>query len=261
MVNDKMALEATGNLILDSLPATEYARLAPHLVPVKLELGEVIFRPDETLRYLYFPQNSIISLLTGLTDGSGVEVGLVGHEGMSGLSVLLGGKENKTATIQQGGQALKIPAEVMQEEFKRGGVLQARILHYTHALITQISQAVACNVRHTIEQRMIRWLLMYHDRLREDEFSMTHEFMALMLGVRRASVTVAASNLLQTGTIEYRRGHVRILDRKLMETLACECYAVVGAEYKRLSLLSVRPAAVRPPNGAPRPFKPDLNRH
>ncbi len=255
------ALEATENLILDSLPATEYARLAPHLVPVNLKLGEVLFRPDETIEHVYFPQDSIISLLTGMEDGSGVEVGLVGHEGIGGLSVLLEGRESKTATIQQGGGALKIPARVVSEEFKRGSALQASVLRYTHALMTQISQAVACNVRHPIEQRIVRWLLMYHDRLRRDEFAMTHELMALMLGVRRASVTVAANNLQQAELIKYQRGRIRILNREQMEQLACECYAVVGAEFKRFSLSGSKHAVAHPFNGRVRRFKASQFQH
>lgn len=231
MSTHKEALSPMENRILASLPAKEYERLSPHLKPVKFNLGEVIFRPEDEMKHVYFPLTVVISLLTDLEDGSGVEVGLVGFEGMAALSAILYGKESKIATIQHTGVAMLMKADLLREEFRRGGVLQQRILQYTHALMSQISQSVVCNVRHKIEQRMTRWLLMHHDRVREDEFTLTQEFIAAMLGVRRASITVVANQLQQEGLIEYQRGRIRILDRPRMEEMSCECYGVVGAEF------------------------------
>ena len=222
---------STENRLLAALPREEYERLAPHLREVSLTLRQVLFNPGDDLAYAYFPTDSIVSLLTDLSDGSGMEVGLVGREGIVGVSVILGGDETKVATVQAEGGALKIRADALREEFRRGGVLQDGLLRYTHALMTQISQSVVCNVRHPLPGRLARWLLMYHDRLGRDEFSLTHEFMAAMLGVRRAGVSDVANELQRMGFISYRRGHVRIIDRKGLEEFACECYPVVKEKY------------------------------
>ena len=221
----------TGSRLLDALPHAEYERLAPHLEPVSLSLNQILFRPEEEPPYAYFPTTSIVSLLTELEDGGGMEVGLVGHEGMVGVSIILGGNETKVATVQQEGSALKLKAGMLREEFRRGGQLQNGLLRYTHALMTQISQSVVCNARHPLAGRLARWLLMYHDRLGRDEFSLTHEFMANMLGVRRAGVSEVANELQRMGFISYQHGHVRLLDRKGLEEFACECYPVVKEKY------------------------------
>ena len=222
------------NSILASLPAEEYARLAQRFEPVSLHLSKVLFRPKEEIRYVHFPTSSIISLLTELEDGGGMEVGLVGREGIAGVSVILGGRETKVATVQAAGEALRIEASAVREEFKRGGRLQSLLLRYTHALMTQISQSAVCNVRHPIDGRFARWLLMYHDRLGRDEFEMTHEFMSAMLGVRRAGVSTAAASLQKKGFIEYRRGRIRIVDREALEDFACECYPIVKEKFDDL---------------------------
>lgn len=219
------------NQILAALPPDEYRRLARGAETVRLELGRVLFRPDELIRHVYFPVNSIISLLTELEDGGGMEVGLVGREGAVGISVILGGEETKVATVQGEGEALRVEAERVREEFRGGGVFQTMMLRYTHALMAQISQSVVCNARHVIPGRLARWLLMYHDRLDRDEFILTHEFMANMLGVRRAGVSEVAKRLEQMGYISYHRGRVRILERKRLEEYACECYPVVKQWY------------------------------
>lgn len=222
---------STENRLLSALPRDEYERLAPHLVEVSLTLRQVLFNPGDEIAYAYFPTDSIVSLLTDLSDGSGMEVGLVGREGIAGVSVILGGGETKVATVQAEGGALRIRADALREEFRRGGTLQTGLLRYTHALMTQISQSVVCNVRHPLPGRLARWLLMYHDRLERDEFSLTHEFMAAMLGVRRAGVSDVANELQKMGFISYRRGHVRIIDREGLEDFACECYPVVKEKY------------------------------
>jgi CRP-like cAMP-binding protein len=221
----------TENRLLAALPAEEYERLASALVPVSFTLSQVLFRPDDRLQHVYFPTNSIVSLLTDLSDGTGMEVGLVGREGVAGISAILGGRETKVATVQAAGNALKMSAEKLREEFSRGGALQRGLLRYTHALMTQISQSVVCNARHQVEGRLARWLLMYHDRLERDEFELTHEFMSNMLGVRRASISEVAIRLQERGFISYQRGYIKILDRAGMEAFACECYPVVKEKF------------------------------
>jgi CRP-like cAMP-binding protein len=225
----------TENRLLSALPGEEYSRLVPHLQRVSLELSEILFRPDEVLKYVYFPEDSIVSLLTDLSDGYGIEVGLVGNEGLAGVSIALGtDREPKVATVQGAGAALRLKASVLRDEAKRGGALQASLLRYAHALLSQISQSVVCNVRHRIEGRLARWLLMYHDRKGVDEFKLTHEFIANMLGIRRAGVSMVANKLRRAGLIDYDRGLIRIIDRQGLKALTCECYEVVKAEFDSL---------------------------
>lgn len=219
------------NRLLAKLTVEEYGLLAPQLEPVSLSLSKVLFRPEDNLQHVYFPTTSIVSLLTDLSDGSGMEVGLVGREGMVGISAVLGGSETKVATVQAEGEALRLDAARLREEFSRGGALQHALLRYTHALMTQISQSVVCNARHPVDGRLARWLLMYHDRLERDEFELTHEFMAHMLGVRRAGISEVAYNLQAMGFISYQRGRITILDRKGLEQFACECYPVVKEKF------------------------------
>jgi CRP-like cAMP-binding protein len=219
------------NRLLATIAREEYELLAPHLKTVSFSLNEVLFKPEDYLQHVYFPTTAIVSLLTSLSDGSGMEVGLVGREGMVGISAILGGSETKIATVQAQGEALRLQAGKLREEFRRGGALQSVLLRYTHALMAQISQSVICNARHPVEGRLARWLLMYHDRLELDEFELTHEFMANMLGVRRASVSEVANKLQEKGFISYQYGRVRILDRKALEEFACECYPVVKEKF------------------------------
>lgn len=221
----------SGNRLLDSLSTEEYERLSPYLKRVSLSLRQVLFRPEERIRHAYFPTTSIVSLLTELEDGGGMEVGLVGREGVAGISAILGGEETKVATCQAQGEALKIDAALLQEEFRRGKILQRALLRYTHALMTQISQSVVCNARHQVEGRLARWLLMYHDRVDSDEFELTHEFMANMLGVRRPGISEIANRLQEQGLISYQRGRITILNRAEMEKTVCECYPVVKEKF------------------------------
>jgi CRP-like cAMP-binding protein len=224
------------NRILAALTPEEQEQLAPHLEPVTLELRQILFRPDDRIRHVYFPTTAIVSLLTDLADGSGMEVGLVGREGMIGIAAILGGEETKVATVQARGMGFRLESEKLREAFSKGGRLQSALLRYTHALMTQISQSVVCNARHVVEGRLARWLLMYHDRLDSDEFELTHEFMSNMLGVRRASVSEVAMKLQEMGFIRYQRGRITILDRKGMEEFACECYPVVKEKFDDLLL-------------------------
>jgi CRP-like cAMP-binding protein len=226
-------ITATGsdNRLLSTLAREEYNLLVPHLKPVTLQLGEILFQPGDNIDYVHFPKTCIVSLLTDLSDGTGLEVGLVGSEGIVGISSFLGGSETKVATVQASGEALAMTSVHLKEAFAKGGSLQMLLLRYTHALMSQISQSVVCNVRHPVEGRMARWLLMYHDRLNVDEFEMTQEFMAHMLGVRRSSVTEVALRLQERGYIRYHRGRVTILDRQALEQFACECYQVTQGKF------------------------------
>lgn len=213
------------NSILAALPPDEYERIASALTPVSLDLGQVIYEPDELIRQVYFPSTSIASLITILEDGSTVESGIIGYTGMVGIPVVLGAESSTSrAVIQHRGEALMMPVDALKDELRRDGQLQPLLLRFTHTLFTQISQTAACNRLHTVEERLARWLLMIHDRIQEDEFMLTQEFIATMLGSRRAGVTVAAGALSSAGLIAYRRGHIRIVNREGLEDASCECY-------------------------------------
>jgi CRP-like cAMP-binding protein len=225
-MSEKSGETPTHNRLLSTIPGDEYELIAPYLKEVSFQLGDVLFQPGDNIEHVYFPTSCIISLLTDLADGSGLEVGLVGSEGIVGIAAFLGGPETKVATVQASGGALRLRVGLLQESFRKGGFLQKQLLRYTHALMTQISQSVVCNVRHPVEGRMARWLLMYHDRLNVDEFEMTQEFMSHMLGVRRSSVTEVALRLQEKNLISYQRGRITIVDRQGLQLFACECYGV-----------------------------------
>lgn len=223
------------NRLLAALPREEYERLEPNLKPVSLHLGKILYEPDERLEYAYFPTTSIISFLAELSDGSSVEVGLVGREGIGGVEAILGvEKAPKVATVQAAGDALRMSVESLRAAFQQGGKMQQFLLRYTHVFMSQISQSVICNVRHNVDRRLARWLLMYHDRLDSDEFYLTHEFMANMLGIRRAGVSSVANALKREGLIDYKRGHFHICNRPGLEEKVCECYRALKAEVERL---------------------------
>jgi CRP-like cAMP-binding protein len=229
-----MAQDGRQNRLLAALPPAEYERLAPALEPVVLSLGDILYEPPDAVPYVYFPTTCIISFLAELADGSAAEVGLVGFDGLAGVEVILGAERaTKVATVQSAGAALRLKADKLREEFARGGELQQHLLRNVHALLVQTSVSVLCVVRHQIEQRLARWLLMYHDRLDTDEFFITHEFMANMLGIRRAGVSEVAKRLQSAALVEYRRGHFRLLNRQGLEQMACECYGAVRAEFDR----------------------------
>lgn len=219
------------NRLLAALPAEEYERLAPHLEPVSLSLGQILFMPDEQIQYVHFLTTAVVSLLTDLEDGTGMEVGLIGREGIVGVSAILGGRETKVATVQASGTSHRLRVDKLKSEFSRGETLQRMLLRYTHALMTQISQSVVCNSRHHVEGRLARWLLMFRDRVGTDDFELTQEFMANMLGVRRASITEIAGKLQERGLIRYHHGQFTILDRKGLEEFTCECYPAVKAKF------------------------------
>lgn len=223
------------NRILAQLPAQEYERLAPHLEPVPLTLGDVLHYPQEPVTHVYFPIRGTVSVIATFADGGGVEVGVVGNEGLFGVNVVLGSLTTPhEAIVQLPGEAFRIPAIILREEFKKCGQLQDLILRYTQAFIIQLAQTAACNRSHPMGGRLARWLLMTHDRAMSDELLLTHEFIAVMLGTRRAGVSEAASRLQNDGLIKYRRGHIQITDRKGLESISCECYPIVKREFDRL---------------------------
>jgi CRP-like cAMP-binding protein len=227
--------DCLGNHLLRSLTPEELARLRPGMQLTTLSLGQVIYESGGYLDYVYFPTNCVVSCLYTMHDGSTAEMALAGNEGVIGVALFLGGSTTPhRAVVSIGGDAIKIPARMIQAEFARGGQLQHILLHYTQALITQISQTAVCNRLHSVEQRLCRWLLLCHDRVSLSEILMTQEYMANMLGGRRESVTVAAGHLQDLGLIHYSRGHITILDRKGLEMMVCECYRVVKDELDRL---------------------------
>ncbi len=229
------------NRLLAALPAEDYQRLVPHLEPVELSREQVLYEPFEPIRHVYFPHQAIVSLISTMSDGSTVEVGMVGNDGMVGIPVILGGNTTTTtAFVQVPKGGTRMEATRLKAEFNRGGVLQSLLLRYTQALHTQVSQTAACNRLHRVESRLARWLLMVSDHMQSDQFPLTQEFIAQMLGVRRSGVTEAASTLSQAGMIRYTRGKITILNREAMEVTSCECYEVIKDEYARLLGTSAR---------------------
>jgi CRP-like cAMP-binding protein len=222
------------NHLLAALPRTEYKRLLPQLEFVALPFMDVLYEGGEPITHVYFPNDGLISLLVVMEDQTPREVGLIGNEGMLGIPVVLGINATPTrALIQMPGSAMRMKTNELQIEFKRGGALQNVLQRYGHALFTQVAQSAACISSHAVDKRLSRWLVMTHDHAPGDEFEMKHEFMAMMLGVTRAVVTRAAGKLQHEKMISYTRGQVTVLDRSGLEATACECYAVVKAEYAR----------------------------
>jgi CRP-like cAMP-binding protein len=216
------------NRVLASLPAREYMRLRTHLEPTELKFGEVLYEPGTAIRYVYFPIDCLISLLTAVDKRRTLEVGMVGNEGMAGMPFILGmGVSGVRAIVQGAGIALRMAAAPFRVEFDRNRSLQAALYRYTYALMAQVSQTAACNRFHEAEPRLSRWLLMTRDRVGSDEFPLTHEFLAHMLGLRREGVTEAASALKRRKLISYNRGQIRILDVRGLKASSCSCYQIV----------------------------------
>ncbi|HEX2789045.1 MAG TPA: Crp/Fnr family transcriptional regulator [Steroidobacteraceae bacterium] len=223
------------NLLLAALPEAEGARWMPHLEPVNMPLGHVLYESGTRLSHVYFPTTSIISLLYVMENGASAEIAVVGQEGIVGISLFMGGESTPSrAVVQSAGQGLKLRANLMMQEFNRGGPVMHLLLRYTQALITQMAQTAVCNRHHSLDQQLCRWLLLSLDRLQSNQLVMTQELIANMLGVRREGVTEAAGQLHKAGLIRYQRGHITILDRAGLERRTCECYAVVKKEYDRL---------------------------
>jgi CRP-like cAMP-binding protein len=230
------------NQLLAALPAPEWERWSPLLEEVELPLGQVLYESGVSLAHVYFPIDSIVSLLYVMEDGASAEIALVGNEGLVGVSLFMGGETTPSrAVVQSAGRGFRLGAQAMKNEFNRAGPVLHLLLRYTQALITQMAQTAVCNRHHSLDQQLCRWLLLSLDRLHGSELRMTQELIANMLGVRREGVTEAALKLQAAGVIRYSRGHITVLDRPALEHRTCECYAVVKKEYDRL--LPARKAA------------------
>ena len=222
------------NHLLAALPDAEWQRWLPQLEEVKMPLGEVLYESGSTLKHVYFPVTSIVSLLYVMENGASAEIAVVGNEGLVGISLFMGGESTPSrAVVQSAGQGFRLKAQAIKDEFNRAPVLHL-LLRYTQALITQMAQTAVCNRHHSLDQQLCRWLLLSLDRLQGSELVMTQELIANMLGVRREGVTEAALKLQKVGLIRYARGRITVLDRRGLEQRTCECYAVVKKEYDRL---------------------------
>jgi CRP-like cAMP-binding protein len=226
---------AVRNRLLAALPAADFERLSASLTLVPLSLKQALLEADEPIGAAYFIETGMVSYLHYLEGGEALEVGLIGSEGMVGLPLIL---EVESASlggmVQMEGTALRISPAALRQAFNESEALRTRLLRYMQALHVQVSQTAVCNKHHSLEERLTRWLLMAHDRAGEDEFPMTHEFMSLMLGVRRAGVSVTANVLKQAGLIHYRNGRMTILDRPGLEDAGCECYGNVQRQFEQL---------------------------
>jgi CRP-like cAMP-binding protein len=226
---------AQHNHLLAALPEEDFERLQPHMKPVFLSLGEALYESGATLRRVYFPIDSIVSLLYVMADGGSAEIAVVGNDGMVGVSLFMGGDSTPSrAVVQSAGHAYCLDKELLMAEFVRGDTMQHLLLRYTQALLTQMAQTAVCNRHHSLDQQLCRWLLLSLDRLPSNELIMTQDLIANMLGVRREGVNEAAGKLQRAGLIQYSRGHIAVLDRPGIEARTCECYAVVKRESDRL---------------------------
>lgn len=221
--------------MLAALPIAELSRWLPNLEPVEMPLGRVLYESGDRLAHVFFPTTSIVSLLYVMEDGASAEIAVVGYEGIVGISLFMGGQSTPSrAVVQSAGYGFRLEANLMMQEFNRGGPVMHLLLRYTQALITQMSQTAVCNRHHSLDKQLCRWLLLSLDRLHSSKLMMTQELIANMLGVRREGVTEAAGRLQKAGIIHYQRGHITVLDREGLERRSCECYGVVKSEYDRL---------------------------
>lgn len=235
MVSSSQSFYATDNRILAALDQTEYRELLSQLEPVSLTQGQVIYEADTTISYVYFPVTAVFSMLTTMEDGNTVEVGPVGREGLAGIRIFLGAETTMDRVIVHvAGDALRLRANVLKTQLSaRHNALSQKLTRYTRMLLTMTARSSACNKLHTLEQQLARWLLTMSDYV-GNELRLTHELMALTLGVRRAGVTTAANNFRSFGVIDYRRSVIRVVDREGLQAIACECYQVIKEEYDDL---------------------------
>ena len=223
------------NHLLSVLPESERERIFPHLELVPLPLGEALYESGDRLNHVFFPTNSIVSLLYVMENGASAEIAVVGNEGIVGIALFMGGETMPNrAVVQSAGHAYRLKGQLLKQEFNRAGALQHLLLRYTLAMLTQMAQTAVCNRHHSVDQQLCRWLLLSLDRLPSNELSMTQELIANMLGVRREGVTEAAGHLQSAGLIHYSRGRITVLDRPGLEARVCECYNVVREEFHRL---------------------------
>jgi CRP-like cAMP-binding protein len=229
-----MSGQPVGNRVLAGISSKDYGSL-DQLEPVVLRFGQILYEAGGRIRHVYFPIDSLVSLLTAVDKRRTLEVGMVGNEGMTGMPFILGmGVSGVRALVQGAGRALRMPAAPFRIEFDRNEPLRQALFRYTYALMAQISQTAACNRFHEAEARLARWLLMTRERVGSDEFRLTHEFLAHMLGLRREGVTEAATALKRRGLIDYRRGKIQILDVKGLKASACSCYQTIRTVYERI---------------------------
>jgi CRP-like cAMP-binding protein len=230
-----IAADARKNLLLAALAPAEWQRWGSQLEPVDMPLGQVVYESGAVLTHVYFPTDTIVSLLYVMENGASAEIAVVGNEGLVGISLFMGGESTPSrAVVQSAGRGYRLKAQLVKDEFNRAGPVLHLLLRYTQALITQMAQTAVCNRHHSLDQQLCRWLLLSLDRLQDNELVMTQELIANMLGVRREGVTEAALKLAQDGLIRYARGRITVLDRAGLELRTCECYAVVKREYDRL---------------------------
>ena len=223
------------NHLLAALPAEVQRRLFPNLELIDMPYGKVLYESGDTMQHVYFPIDSIVSLLYVMENGASAEVSVVGNEGFIGVALLMGGDSTPSqAMVQSAGHAYRLPAQEFKDAFHRHAEMQVLLLRYTQALITQMTQTAVCNRHHSVEQQLCRWLLLSHDRLLTDKLVMTHDLISNMLGVRREGITLAAQKLAARKLISNRRGTMTVIDRDGLENAACECYGVVKSEYDRI---------------------------
>ena len=235
MLRGRKAAEPHANRLLGLLPPRDYARLRPHLLPIPLEYRQSLYRARKPIGFVYFIETGVGSLVNTMANGEAAEVGTIGNEGMVGLPFAWGDDRAPTSVyVQVPGVGLRMKATLFTQELARSASMQTVMLRYGHAFFNQVAQSAACNHFHSIQQRCCRWLLMTHDRMRSDQFLLTQEFLAMMLGVQRTGVTAAAGGLQRAGLIRYRRGNVTMLDRRGLERRSCECYRVSKMEFDRL---------------------------
>ena len=235
MPNPEPNIGLIQNQLLASLPSAEFDLLARHLEPVALALGDMLYEPHQQMHHAIFPTSAVISLHYVTINGATAEIAGVGHEGVVGIALFMGGDTTpSSAVVQTAGHAWRLARHLFEAAFERPGVMQGLLLRYAQALIAQVSQTAACNRHHSVDQQLSRWLLLALDRAPGRDLVMTQELVANMLGVRRESVTEAAGKLQQSGFIRYRRGHITVVDRQGLESRACECYGVVRKELDRL---------------------------
>jgi CRP-like cAMP-binding protein len=245
------------NHLLAALPQEVQDRLFPLMELMSLPLGKVLYESGDTLRHVYFPTDSIVSLLYVMENGASAEISVVGNEGLIGVAVFMGGESTPSrAIVQSAGQAYRMSGQRLKDEFNRHGEMLQLMLRYTQSLITQMAQTAVCNRHHSIDQQLCRWLLLSLDRLPSNHLTMTQELIANMLGVRREGVTDAAGKLQKLGVIEYSRGNITVLDRPKLERLSCECYAVVKKETDRLL-----PYVPQGPSQSPKTHPPPSRSH
>lgn len=222
------------NQILNSLPFHEFKRIEPELKSVRVAQGEVIYQPNEPIKWVYFPENCIVSTVTVFDDGTSIENGIIGNEGLIGVAPALSTMTTpREATVQTSGECLRISTDSFREAFNTNDALRQLSLSYIFAFFEQVAQAGACNKHHTVNERIARWLLTLHDRSQTDELMVTQDLMAQMLGVHRPGITLAAIHLKEENLIEYRRGAIRIVDREGLEEAACECYRLIKRAYEQ----------------------------